>query len=117
KNTKNDSYKISSENKETKVIDAELRRESETFYEVPVGSEETDKYGLSSENPPSEDAPYDFEWAIVDSESGNSFSHVESRDSRSMQGQYRVLLPDGRTQVVRFYDDGNGYHADVTYER
>lgn len=34
-----------------------------------------------------------------------------------MQGEYRVQLPDGRTQIVTYYADWEtGYHADVRYE-
>ena len=34
-----------------------------------------------------------------------------------MDGSYRTLLPDGRTQVVNYKaDDYSGYVADVKYE-
>lgn len=62
-----------------------------------------------------EGMPYDFEWGVQDQGSGNAFSHVENSDGRTTQGEYRVLLPDGRTQVVTFYDNGGGFNADVTY--
>nr|XP_027228564.1 cuticle protein 8-like [Penaeus vannamei] len=66
--------------------------------------------------PEMEGMPYDFEWGVQDQESGNAFSHVESSDGQTTQGEYRVLLPDGRTQVVTFFDNGDGYNAIVTYE-
>ena len=46
-----------------------------------------------------EGMPYDFNWGVEDEESGNSFSHVENSDGQTTQGEYRVLLPDGRVQV------------------
>ncbi|KAA0199326.1 Cuticle Protein CPR RR Uncl [Hyalella azteca] len=60
--------------------------------------------------------PYDFQWGVDDAESGNSYSHVENSDGKTTQGEYRVLLPDGRTQVVKFFDNGGGFNAEVTYE-
>ncbi|XP_063872229.1 pro-resilin-like [Scylla paramamosain] len=64
-----------------------------------------------------EGMPYDFQWGVQDEESGNTFSHVENSDGQTTQGEYRVLLPDGRTQVVKFFDNGDGYNAEVTYEK
>ncbi|XP_050738753.1 pro-resilin-like [Eriocheir sinensis] len=68
-----------------------------------------------SPGPAMEGMPYDFQYGVQDPESGNAFSHVENSDGRTTQGEYRVLLPDGRTQVVTFYDNGGGFNADVTY--
>ncbi|MPC62959.1 Pro-resilin [Portunus trituberculatus] len=64
-----------------------------------------------------EGMPYDFQWGVQDEDSGNTFSHVENSDGQTTQGEYRVLLPDGRTQVVKFFDNGDGYNAEVTYEK
>ncbi|KAF2368969.1 Insect cuticle protein [Trinorchestia longiramus] len=73
----------------------------------------------SQSKPPAsgmEGMPYDFQWGVDDSESGNAFSHVENSDGQTTQGEYRVLLPDGRTQVVKFFDNGGGFNAEVIYE-
>jgi len=32
------------------------------------------------------------------------------------RGSYRLLLPDGRTEIVDFMADESGYHAEVKYE-
>lgn len=61
--------------------------------------------------------PYNIRWGVADQESGNVFNHVEDSDGKDVTGEYSVLLPDGRMQIVRFtVDPVNGYQADVTYE-
>ena len=61
--------------------------------------------------------PYDIGWAVDDAKSGNSFRHVENSDGRDVTGEYSVLLPDNRLQIVRFTSDPiNGYRAEVFYE-
>ena len=60
--------------------------------------------------------PYQFQWAVNAPEFGNDYSHQQSSDGRLTQGEYRVLLPDSRVQIVRFTADENGYVADVQYE-
>ncbi|XP_076756633.1 uncharacterized protein LOC143426842 isoform X1 [Xylocopa sonorina] len=61
--------------------------------------------------------PYSFQYEVYDPPSGNDYSQRESSDGSSVQGEYRVLLPDSRTQIVKYMaDDANGYTADVQYE-
>ncbi|XP_025985927.1 pro-resilin [Solenopsis invicta] len=61
--------------------------------------------------------PYSFQYEVVDPPSGNDYSHRQSSDGNVVQGEYRVLLPDSRTQIVRYMaDDANGYNAEVQYE-
>ncbi|KAL7638452.1 UNVERIFIED_CONTAM: hypothetical protein RMT77_011022 [Armadillidium vulgare] len=61
--------------------------------------------------------PYSFEWKVLDEASGNDYSHRQSSDGKVTEGQYEVLLPDGRRQIVVFRVDGDsGYQAEVTYE-
>ena len=47
-----------------------------------------------------------------------NFGAEESRDGYSTKGSYRVLLPDGRTQIVNYYttDGYSGNVMDVQYE-
>merc|ERR1719273_3054261 len=69
---------------------------------------------------PSYDAPaaYAYEYAVADDYSGANFGQNENRDGYSTHGEYRVALPDGRTQIVTYTvaDGYSGYVADVKYE-
>ncbi|XP_076230636.1 LOW QUALITY PROTEIN: uncharacterized protein LOC116425924 [Nomia melanderi] len=61
--------------------------------------------------------PYNFQYEVYDPPSGNDYSQRESSDGNVVTGEYRVLLPDSRTQIVKYMaDDANGYTADVQYE-
>jgi Insect cuticle protein len=61
--------------------------------------------------------PYAFAYAVKDDPSYNDYGHKESSDGKVVSGSYRVLLPDGRTQIVNYKVDGySGYVADVVYE-
>ena len=67
-----------------------------------------------------EDGPavYNYEYAVQDDYSGVNFGQNEHRDGYSTSGQYRVLLPDGRTQIVTYNtaDAYSGNVAEVVYE-
>ena len=60
--------------------------------------------------------PYEFSWAVKDEATYNDYAHSAKSDGNVVTGQYRVLLPDGRTQIVTYRADENGYVADVKYE-
>ncbi len=60
--------------------------------------------------------PYSFDWAVKDEPSNNDYAHQEASDGKVVTGSYRVVLPDGRTQIVTYKADENGYVADVKYE-
>ena len=46
--------------------------------------------------------------------SGSSYDSQETRDGYATQGEYRVALPDGRTQIVTYtVNDDSGFVADV----
>nr|XP_027233377.1 proteoglycan 4-like [Penaeus vannamei] len=82
------------------------------LYEVPPSANAP----VPSVAKPMKGMPYNFQWGVEDADSGNVFAHHEDSDGSSTRGQYRVNLPDGRVQVVTFYDNGEGFHANVSYE-
>merc|ERR1711970_195214 len=63
--------------------------------------------------------PYAFEYGVEDSYSGAAFGQTETSDTKVVTGNYRVALPDGRTQIVTYTADPygpGGYVADVKYD-
>lgn len=60
---------------------------------------------------------YQFGYSVRDYASGNDYNRHETSDGNTIQGEYRVQLPDGRTQIVTYIADWkNGYRANVRYE-
>ncbi|KAI8422470.1 hypothetical protein MSG28_006295 [Choristoneura fumiferana] len=47
-----------------------------------------------------EPAKYEFNYEVDDSQTGTKFGHSEQRDGDVATGEYNVVLPDGRKQVV-----------------
>ena len=61
--------------------------------------------------------PYSFNWGVDEPDYGNQYGHQEESDGVVTRGEYRVLLPDGRTQIVTYSVEGDsGFQATVTYE-
>merc|ERR1719361_2529781 len=62
--------------------------------------------------------PFAYEYGVKDEYSGTYFGKQETQDDYGVvHGEYRVALPDGRTQIVTYTaDHENGYVADVRYE-
>ncbi|CAL4060983.1 unnamed protein product, partial [Meganyctiphanes norvegica] len=60
--------------------------------------------------------PFDFAYNVVDDYKDLNFGHNSNSDGNVVTGEYRVLLPDGRTQIVTYTADYSGYKADVRYE-
>merc|ERR1712228_1045425 len=61
--------------------------------------------------------PYSYAYEVVDPLGGTNFGHRESSDGVVVKGDYRVVLPDTRTQIVRYSaSEATGYVAEVSYE-
>ena len=62
--------------------------------------------------------PYSFAYEVVDPAGGNAYGHREtSSGSGCVEGEYRVVLPDTRTQIVKYsVCPDTGYVAEVSYE-
>eukprot|EP00095_Tigriopus_kingsejongensis_P003430 maker-scaffold110_size354795-snap-gene-0.13 protein:Tk03430 transcript:maker-scaffold110_size354795-snap-gene-0.13-mRNA-1 annotation:"cuticle protein 7" len=62
-----------------------------------------------------EPAKYEYQYGVQDQYAGLDFAQNEARDGYATNGEYRVLLPDGRTQIVTYtvQDGYSGYVADV----
>ncbi|XP_072933802.1 uncharacterized protein [Epargyreus clarus] len=77
------------------------------------GSHGSHGHGHENEVPKS----YEFGYSVKDAKSGNDYDRRESSDGNVVRGEYRVQLPDGRTQIVTYHADWQtGFHADVRYE-
>ncbi|KAL0273835.1 UNVERIFIED_CONTAM: hypothetical protein PYX00_006410 [Menopon gallinae] len=63
-----------------------------------------------------EPAHYEFHYNIHDPHHGTEFGHKEYRDGHVAKGQYIVLLPDGRRQIVDYIADAHGYRPTIRYE-
>ncbi|XP_049762758.1 pro-resilin-like isoform X2 [Schistocerca cancellata] len=70
----------------------------------------------AQEDPLAEPANYEFSYSVQDGETLSDFGQEESRQGESAQGQYRVLLPDGRKQIVSYQADEDGYRSTIEYE-
>eukprot|EP00094_Tigriopus_californicus_P014244 TCALIF_13797-PA protein Name:"Similar to resilin Pro-resilin (Drosophila melanogaster)" AED:0.13 eAED:0.14 QI:0/0/0/1/1/1/2/0/131 len=77
-------------------------------------------YKPASYKEPSYDEPpkYEYQYAVADQYAGVDFNQNEARDGYATTGEYRVVLPDGRTQIVTYNtaDAYSGNVADVRYE-
>ncbi|XP_071449993.1 pro-resilin-like [Hetaerina americana] len=73
-------------------------------------------YGKANDDDMSEPASYQFQYEVKDDQEGTDFGHREEREGDDARGEYRVLLPDGRTQVVTYTADERGYLPEIRFE-
>ncbi|CAK1540405.1 unnamed protein product [Leptosia nina] len=75
-----------------------------------------ENYRASGVDGSSEPAKYQFSYQVDDAETGTQFGHSEQRDGDVAIGEYNVLLPDGRKQIVEYEADQEGYKPQIRYE-
>lgn len=46
---------------------------------------------------------YEFGYSVKDAQSGNDYDRHETSDGNVVKGEYRVQLPDGRTQIGMYF--------------
>ncbi|CAG9810007.1 unnamed protein product [Chironomus riparius] len=95
-------------------------------YDYPQPPNQPNKPSIpGNPKPPSNEAhepgmPFDFQYAVNEIDTTNQnvdFAHTSNSDGDLTKGEYKVALPDGRIQVVRYTADWkNGYNAEVSYE-
>ena len=77
-------------------------------------------YNAPSYNYPDTDPVYNFGYNVYNNGEGydnQNFRQNEDRNGYETHGEYSVLLPDGRTQIVTYQVNGDsGFIADVRYE-
>merc|ERR1739844_245564 len=60
--------------------------------------------------------PFAYEYGVKDDYSGASYGKSESQDANGVvQGEVRVALPDGRTQITTYTADDVNYEGVAAY--
>ena len=67
-------------------------------YGQPQSRQLQPEYGQSKSGP---GMPYAFSYAVNDPASKNFHSRKEESDGQLTEGEYRILMPDGRVQIVK----------------
>merc|ERR1711931_339389 len=90
------------------------------YHPAPVVHKPAPYHPAPAYKEPSYEGPavYQYGYAVADDYSGANFAANENRDGYATTGEYRVALPDGRTQIVTYNtaDAYSGNVADVRYE-
>ena len=61
--------------------------------------------------------PFDFQYSVKDVPTSNDYNHKAVSDGDVTRGEYRVAMPDGRTQVVRYTAGMTHYYLMVQIDQ
>ncbi|XP_019884509.1 pro-resilin isoform X2 [Camponotus floridanus] len=73
-------------------------------------------YNDNAQEESTEPAKYEFSYEVKDEQSGSNYGHKETRNGDHAQGEFNVLLPDGRKQIVEYEADQDGFKPQIRYE-
>lgn len=75
-------------------------------------------FSLASRSDDNGGVSYQFQYRVKDELTGQDFGQEEERNDYHTEGEYEVMLPDGRRQIVRYkvLDATSGYIANVEYQ-
>ncbi|XP_063630412.1 pro-resilin-like [Cydia splendana] len=73
-------------------------------------------FGRNAHEESEEPANYNFGYMVNDFEEGTDFGHHEERQDERAEGEYHVVLPDGRKQTVSYEADEHGFKPHISYE-
>ncbi|XP_063543218.1 pro-resilin-like [Cydia strobilella] len=73
-------------------------------------------FGRNALEESGEPANYNFGYMVNDFEEGTDFGHHEERQDERAEGEYHVVLPDGRKQTVSYEADERGFKPHISYE-
>jgi len=76
------------------------------------------EFSLASRSDDNGGVSYQFQYRVKDELTGQDFGQEEERNDYHTEGEYEVMLPDGRRQIVRYkvLDATSGYIANVEYQ-
>merc|ERR1712212_627999 len=93
-----------------------VHKPAPVYHPAPVVHKPAPYHPAPAYKEPSYDEPavYEYGYAVADDYSGANFASNEKRDGYATSGEYRVALPDGRTQIVT-YSTADAYSGNVAY--
>ncbi|XP_019889955.1 pro-resilin isoform X2 [Ooceraea biroi] len=80
------------------------------------GGNDGESYNDNAQKENNEPTKYEFSYSVKDERSGSNYGHMETREGDRIQGEFNVLLPDGRKQIVEYEADQDGFKPQIRYE-
>ncbi|XP_045123748.1 uncharacterized protein LOC123511797 [Portunus trituberculatus] len=110
------SYELPDKYKPTSTVHRQISTSIQQ--NLPHRDHHNHHHAASTSKPQRQSRGYRYGYEVNSQHHGTSFGHHERSDGNTVQGEYRVQLPDGRLQVVTYTADGErGFRSVVRYEQ